>query len=409
MKKPELLAPAGDFESLEAAISYGADAVYLGGSAFTMRCSPQNFDSQQLSRAVEFAHKHGVKIYLTCNTLPRSNELDGLPRFLEYAQSIGVDAFIISDLGVLELAKRYAPKVEIHASTQAGIVNYAAACAMHTLGVKRAVLARELSLDEISVLRDNTPRSLEIEAFVHGAMCVSFSGRCLLSDYLAARDANRGRCAQPCRWSYALCESTRPGEYMPVFEDERGTHIMNSRDLCMIEHIPELIRAGITSLKIEGRAKSAYYVAVVTNAYRMAIDNYFEQGGGYTFDANLMSEVEKVSHRDYCTGFYFGPIEKGQIYADETYIRDWDIAAEIEGYDGNLAVCRERNPFEAPGTYEAVEPGKTGRPVTVNAIYDENGIKISQACHPAMRVLLDISEPLPAHAILRKTTICNSV
>lgn len=408
MKKPELLAPAGDFDSLKAAVCYGADAVYLGGSAFTMRNSPQNFNSEQLSRAVEYAHEHGVKIYLTCNTLPRSYELKELPGFLEKAQELGIDALIIADLGVMELAKRHAPNVEIHISTQAGVVNYATACALHQLGAKRVVLARELSLKEIAMLRDNIPRTLEIETFVHGAMCVSFSGRCLLSDYLTARDANRGCCAQPCRWKYALCESTRPGEYMPIFEDEHGTHILNSRDLCMIEHIPQLIRAGISSLKIEGRAKSAYYVAVVTNAYRIAIDNFIEQGDNYKFDTSLMDEVKKVSHRDYCTGFYFGPIEKGQIYAGDTYIRNWDIVAEVESFSDGLAVCRERNPF-TPGIYEAVEPGRIGRPVTVRAMYDENGIRLTQACHPEMRVLLNISEPLPPHAILRKTTDTGSV
>lgn len=403
MKKPELLAPAGDFDCLKAAVCYGADAVYLGGSAFTMRNSPQNFNSEQLSRAVEYAHERGVKIYLTCNTLPRSYELKDLPAFLEDAQKIGVDALIISDLGTMELAKRYAPDVEIHISTQAGVVNYATANALYQLGAKRVVLARELSLKEIAMMRDNTPRALEIEAFVHGAMCVSFSGRCLLSNYLTGRDANRGCCAQPCRWKYALCESKRPGEYLPIFEDEKGTYIMNSRDLCMIEHIPELVRAGISSFKIEGRAKSAYYVAVVTNAYRIAIDSFIEQGDNYKFDPRLLDEVKKVSHRDYCTGFYFGPIEKGQIYEGDTYIRNWDIVADVEGYDGGLAVCRERNPF-TPGLYEALEPGKIGRPVTVRAMYDENGEKLTQACHPGMKVLLDISEKLSPHAILRKTT-----
>jgi putative protease len=405
MNKPELLAPAGDFECLRAAVSYGADAVYIGGKAFTMRESSKNFDSKQLHEAVDYAHRYGVKLFLTCNTLPRNDELAQLPGFLEEAKDAGVDALIICDLGVIEMAKRYAPGVEIHASTQMGIVNYATACALFEMGVKRVVLARELSLEEISVLRDNTPRALELESFVHGAMCVSFSGRCLLSEYLTGRDANRGQCAQPCRWGYTLCESTRPGEYMPVFEDDRGTHIMNSRDLCMIEHIPELVRAGITSFKIEGRAKSAYYVAAVTNAYRIAIDNYEKYGDNYKFDTDLMREVEKVSHRAYCTGFYFGPIEKGQIYHGEAYIRNWDIVAEVEGYKGELAVCRERNPFEAHGVYEAIEPGKIGIKVKVRAIYDENGAQISNACHPDMRVMLDLDRKLSAHAIIRKAIV----
>lgn len=399
MVKPELLAPAGDFESLEAAVRYGADAVYLGGRVFTMRSAPQNFGPEELCRAVKFAHSRGVKIYLTCNTLPRNDELSALPEFFREAAAVDVDAFIVSDLGVMELAKRWAPGIELHASTQTGIVNYGAANALYALGVKRAVLARELSLDEISALRDNTPRGLEIECFVHGAMCVSFSGRCLLSSYLTARDANRGQCAQPCRWSYALCEQSRPGEYFPVFEDDKGTHILNARDLCMIGHIPELLNAGVTSLKIEGRAKSAYYVAAVTNAYRIAIDRCL---GGVVGTADLEREVEKVSHRDYCTGFYFGPIEKGQIYGGDTYIRRWDIVAKVEESSGDLAFCREYNPFGAGADFEAVEPGKLGRPIEIKAVYDENGEKIENACHPGMRVKLDIGEKLCDHAIIRK-------
>lgn len=402
MKKPELLAPAGDFESLEAAIAYGADAVYLGSKMFSMRTSSQNFDHEELCSAVEYAHEKGAKIYLTCNTLPRNDEIDALPGFFEMAKDAGVDAFIVSDLGVMETAKKYAPEIELHASTQTGIVNYASANALYSMGVKRVVLAREMSLEEISALRDNTPRLLEIETFVHGAMCVSFSGRCLLSTYLTSRDANRGQCAQPCRWSYTLSENTRPGVYMPVFEDDMGTHILNARDLCMIEHIPELVRAGITSFKIEGRAKSAYYTAVVTNAYRIAIDRYFEQRDDYAFDKTLLDEVKKVSHRDYCTGFYFGPIEKGQVYEGAAYIRDWDIAAKVIGNENGLAVCLERNPFSTLDTFELVEPGKTGRQVIVRQIFNESGEKIARAVHPGMRVWLDIGEHPSVNAILRK-------
>lgn len=402
MEKPELLAPAGDFECLQAAVSFGADAVYLGGRAFTMRCSPQNFSGEQLKKAVKYAHAHGVKVHLTCNTLPHSDELVNLPEFLKEAADAGVDAFIICDLGIMELAKRCAPQVEIHASTQTGIVNYGTANALYKLGVKRVVLARELSLKEISEIRGNTPQSLEIETFVHGAMCVSFSGRCLLSSYLTGRDANRGNCAQPCRWDYALCEQTRPGEYFPIFEDEQGTHILNARDLCMIEHIPELVRAGISSFKIEGRAKSAYYVATVTNAYRMAIDRWFDERDNYRFDAALRDEVEKVSHRDYCTGFYFGPVEKGQLYSGDTYIRKWDIAAVVLANENGLVRCAERNPFEVPRRLEAVEPGKTGIAVTVKAMFGENGERLNKACHPDMKVFLDIGKPLAPNSILRK-------
>lgn len=399
MKKPELLAPAGDFESLEAAVYYGADAVYLGGKVFTMRTSSHNFDNEELTRAVKFAHSKGVRIFLTCNTLPRNDEIHALPKFFEESAQAGVDAFIISDLGVMELAQKYASQVEIHASTQTGIVNYAAANALYRHGVKRVVLARELSLKEIACLRENIPQSLEIEAFVHGAMCVSFSGRCLLSSYMTGRDANRGNCAQPCRWKYALSEEKRPGEYFPIFEDEKGTHIMNARDLCMIEHIPKLIEAGISSLKIEGRAKSAYYVATVINAYRIAIDRWFANPEE-PFDASLLKEVEAISHRNYCTGFYFGPIEKGQVYENNTYIRNYDIIAVAESIEDGLVRCRTKNPFGL-GNVEVVEPGRIGRAVEIKAIFDESGNRLTEIRRPNIDVLLELSEPLKPHAILR--------
>lgn len=276
MQKLELLSPAGDFERLKLAVKFGADAVYVGGSKFGMRSNPSNFDENQLKEAVDFVHSHGKKLYLTCNTLPRNNEIPELPEFLKYAQDVGVDAFIIADMGVLQLAKKYAPDVEIHVSTQAGIVNYAAANAYYEMGASRVVTARELSLEEIKTIRENCPEELEIEAFVHGAMCMSFSGRCILSDYLTGRDANRGDCAQPCRWKYSLVEEKRPGEYFSINEEKDGTYIFNSRDLCMINHIPELVAAGINSFKIEGRAKSEYYTAAVTHAYRAAIDEYLK-------------------------------------------------------------------------------------------------------------------------------------
>lgn len=405
MNKVELLAPAGDFESLRAAVIFGADAVYLGGSAFTMRASPSNFDEEQLPKAVEYAHSNGVKIYLTCNTLPRNNELKDLPEFLKFAQDCKVDAFIISDLGVFEMAKRYASKVEIHCSTQTGIVNYASCCALAKMGASRVVLARELSLKDIKEIKENIPKSLEIETFVHGAMCVSFSGRCLLSNYLTGRDANRGNCAQPCRWNYTLMENTRPGEYFPVFEDDKGTHIMNARDMCMIEHIPEIIDSGITSLKIEGRAKSAYYVAVVTNAYRIAIDNYYKNGENYVFDKNLAEEVRKVSHRSYCTGFYYGPIEKGQIYGDETYVRRWDIVAEVLECENNKVLVRERNPVEPEGVYEVVEPGKVGRPLEIKRLLDLHSNEIKKAVHPNMTFYMELCENLAPHSVIRKLAV----
>jgi putative protease len=409
LKKPELLAPAGDFESLKMAINFGADAVYIGGKDFSMRASPANFSLTQLVLAGELAHKNGVKLYLACNILPRNEELASLPAFFENARQAGIDGLIISDLGVLELARRHAPEVEIHISTQAGVVNFGAANAFFSLGAKRVVLARELSLREIEVIRQNTPDGLAIEAFVHGAMCVSFSGRCLLSEYLTGRDANRGECAQPCRWNYTLMEQKRSGEYFPVFEDEQGTHILNAKDLCMLPYIPELVKSGITSLKIEGRAKSAYYTAVVTNAYRMAIDAYFEQDEHYSFDKRLLDEVEKVSHRDYCTGFYFGPLQKGQIYGEDSYLRSYDIIAVVEDCKTDLAICRQRNPFSACDAVEALIPGSLGQPVIIEKIYDENGKNLDCAPHPDMKVLLKTDIPLLPGTILRKAVVKNCI
>ena len=300
IKKPELLAPAGDMERLMAAVKYGADAVYLGGTTFGMRAAPQNFSDEELKTAVDYCHERGVKVYLTCNVLPRNDELYELPSFLKNAKEAGVDALIISDLGVLEYAKKYAEGVEIHISTQTGIVNYAAAKAFYELGARRVVTARELKLTEISEMRKNIPDDMDIECFVHGAMCVSFSGRCLISNYLVSRDANRGECAQPCRWKYTLMEEKRPGKHFPVFEGDGGTYLFNSKDMCMIEHIPDMIKAGITSFKIEGRAKSAYYVAVVTNAYRKAIDEYFENpSDDFRPSQWIIDEMRKISYRDY--------------------------------------------------------------------------------------------------------------
>ena len=300
MKRVELLSPAGDMERLELAVKFGADAVYVGGTQFGMRSNPSNFDPAQLQAACKLVHAAGKKLYLTCNTLPRSYELDALPDFLRSARAAGVDAFIIADMGVLAIAKQAAPEVEVHISTQAGIVNYAAANAFYQMGAKRIVTARELSLDEIKMIRDHTPPELEIEAFVHGAMCMSFSGRCILSDYMVGRDANRGDCAQPCRWKYHLMEETRPGQYFPINQEENGTYIFNSKDLCMIEHIPELVAAGVDSFKIEGRAKSAYYTAVVTHAYRQAMDAYFAHPSpDFRVPDWVLAEMEKMSHRVY--------------------------------------------------------------------------------------------------------------
>ncbi len=402
---PELLAPAGDRECLEAAVHFGADAVYLGGTAFGMRAAPANFTLDGLREAVAYAHKNGVRVYLTCNTLPRNAEIEALPSFLTDCASCGVDAFIVTDLGVLELAKRCAPEVELHVSTQAGVVNYAAANALYALGAKRVVTARELSLAEIRGLRDHTPGELEIECFVHGAMCVSFSGRCLLSNYLTGRDSNRGDCAQPCRWKYALVEEKRPGQYFPIEENTDGTYLMNARDLCMIEHIPALVEAGVTSFKIEGRAKSAYYTAVVTNAYRCAIDGYLhaENRVHYKPEPWILEELSKISHRAYCTGFYFeSPQENAQIFENGGYIREWEVAAVSEGMQGGLLQAVQRNRFFQGETLSVLEAGKAPYDITVRSLYDEEGMLLENAPHPMMRVQIDCGCCIAPGAFLRR-------
>lgn len=401
---PELLAPAGDMERFERALYYGADAIYLGGSAFSMRAAPANFNKQQLKLACEQAHEKGVKVYQTCNTVPRNNEIDSLPSFLQESAECGVDAFIISDLGVMSLAKKYTPDVDIHISTQAGITNYASANQWYDMGATRVVTARELSLEDIAELRAKTPKELEIECFVHGAMCVSFSGRCLLSNYLVGRDSNRGDCAQPCRWQYSLMEKTRQGEYFPIDEDENGTYIMNSKDMCMIEHIPELVKAGVSSFKIEGRAKSAYYTSVVTNAYRQAIDGYIQNPiDTYRPEQWILDEMYKMSSREYCTGFYFGhPTENAQIYYDGGYKRDWSVMAEVIGYENGRVFARQRNRIFEGDVLEVLPRGTKPYDVTVKDLRDEKGELIEKAPHPMMIFSFESDIKIPVDALLRK-------
>ena len=371
-RKIELLSPAGDMLRLRLAVKFGADAVYLGGEMFGMRSNPSNFNADELKEAVELVHSNGKKLYLTCNTLPRNKELSFLPDYLKYAQEIGVDALIIADMGVLSLAKKYAPDVDYHISTQAGIVNYEAANMLYEMGASRIVTARELSLDEIKEIRDKTNPNLEIEVFVHGAMCMSFSGRCILSDYMVGRDANRGDCAQPCRWKYHLVEEKRPGQYFPINQEEDGTYIFNSKDLCMINHIPELDRAGIDSFKIEGRAKSEYYTAIVTNAYRNAIDEYIESGRKADFVPSdwVLAEMEKMSHREYTEGFNFGPISDGQVLDNGGYIRNWDVCALYVSQENGRLTVTQRNRFFQGDTLEVVEPGKEPYKLTVEELYN---------------------------------------
>ncbi len=395
----ELLAPAGDWERLEMALCYGADAVYLAGKEFGMRASAGNFDNDQLRRAVELAHGMGRRVYVTCNTLPREEELNRLPGFLQFLQEVGVDALIVSDLGVLALAKRFAPQVALHVSTQFGVVNSATANVLHAMGADTVVLARELPLEEIRKIRANTPPELRLEAFVHGAMCVSFSGRCLLSNYLTGRDANRGCCAQPCRWKYSLVEEKRPGQYFDITEDDGGTYIMNANDLRMIEHLQDLADAGVSSFKIEGRMKSAYYAAVITNAYRHAVDAIAVRD---EIPEVWIRETEKVSHRPYCTGFYFGD-QPGQHYGDGTYTSEAEVVAIVESCEEDgYAVVSQRNKFSLGEELELLCP--EGEPVrfTPEWLLDENGESLMDAPHPMMEVHMRLPRVAPRLSIVRK-------
>ena len=401
-KIPEVLAPVGDMERLEAAVRYGADAVYLGSTEFGMRAASANFGPEMLKKAVDYAHSHGVRVYLTCNTLPRSEEIRRMPDFLQEAYACGVDAFIVTDLGVLSLVRETLPEAEIHISTQTGIVNYRTATELYKLGAKRVVLARELTLAEIRDIRDNTPPELELEVFVHGAMCMSFSGRCLLSNYMTGRDANRGQCAQPCRWSYRLVEEKRPGQYFPIFEDDTGSYILNAKDLCMLEHLNEVIEAGATSLKIEGRAKSSYYVSVVTNAYRMAVDSYLKEPQGWTLDPWLSEEVRKVSHRDYSTGFFYGVPEQGQRYDNGGYIRNWDIVALVDRWENGTAYCTQKNKFFAGDTLELLEPGKKPETISIPALFNGDGEEIPDTRRANMPFSFPWDREIAPGAILRK-------
>ncbi len=402
MGRLEVLAPAGNMECLDYALMYGADAVYLAGTSFGMRSGANNFTADELSLAVKKAHLAGAAVYLACNIVARNDEIKRLPQFLETAADAGVDALIISDLGVMSVAKKYAPSVPLHISTQTGVANFETANMLHSLGASRVVLARELSLDEIGELKANISPELEVEAFVHGSMCVSFSGRCLLSNYMTGRDANRGDCAQPCRWKYALMEEKREGEYFPVFEDERGTHILNSRDMCMIEHIGLLDKAGITSLKIEGRAKSSYYVAVTTNAYRCAVDEYMAAGRqDYTPSQWVLDEVGKVSHREYSTGFYFGT-PPGQVLHNGGYVREYEVAAVVTGYEDGQLIVSQRNKFVAGCELEVLVPKSAPETLPVTEMFGEDGQPIESAPHPMMTVRIPYAKELPAGALLRR-------
>lgn len=401
LERVELLSPAGDIERLKCAVMYGADAVYLAGTMFGMRAGANNFTHEQLVEGVKIAHDSGVKVYMTCNTIPHNNEIDKLPEFLERAADAGVDAFIIADIGVMRMAQKYAPKVHVHISTQAGIANYATANEFYNMGAARVVLARELCFDEIAELRAKTPRDLEIEAFVHGSMCVSFSGRCLLSSYMTGRDANRGDCAQPCRWKYYLTEENREGQKFEIFED-KGTHIMNSRDMCMIEHIPRLVECGITSFKIEGRAKSAYYTAAVTNAYRQAIDEYYlNPSPEYKPSGVILEELRKVSHREYSTGFYLGG-EPGQVYDNGGYVREYKVAGVVEDCGEGFVTLSQRNKFCVGQTLDVMPPRMQPFVIDVAEMYDGEGNSIESAPHATMTVRIPYTgETIPNGSFVR--------
>ena len=393
----ELLAPAGDMERLHMAVLYGADSVYLAGTSFGMRSFAGNFSPEELPKAVEFAHAHGVSVHVTVNTMPRNAEAAALPAYLEQLEDAGVDALILADLGAFQMAGKYAPHCARHVSTQQSIGNYACANAWHDLGAQRVVLARELSLNEIAEIRAKTPKSLEIETFGHGAMCVSYSGRCLLSNYMTGRDSNRGACAQPCRYQYALMEEKRPGEYFPVFEDEKGTYILNSRDMCMIDHLDDLQKAGVDCIKIEGRAKSAYYAAIVTGAYRHCIDSAAQ---GQPLDPVWRDEVEHVSHRVYSTGFYYG--FPGQYTENSRYIREWQVCAIVESCTPEgLATCSLRNKFTQGDTLEAVGPDLRPFAFEVGEMLDAEGTALTEPKTPQMRFTLRLPKPVPPYSILR--------
>ena len=396
-RKPELLCPAGDWERLELAVAYGADAVYLAGTAFGMRAFAGNFSPEDLPRAVAYAHDRGVRVHVTVNTMPRNGEVERLPAYLEQLDAAGVDALILADLGAFTLAGKYAPRCERHVSTQQSIGNYETARAWYDLGAKRVVLARELSLAEIAEIRAKTPPELEIETFCHGAMCVSYSGRCLLSNYMTGRDSNRGACAQPCRYQYALMEEKRPGEYFPVFEDEKGTYILNSQDMCMIDHLDAVMDAGIDCLKIEGRAKSGYYAAIVTGAYRHVLDDV---AAGRPVDPAWRDEVEHVSHRPYSTGFYFG--QPGQYTANGRYIRDWQICAVVEACTPEgLATLSLRNKFAAGDTVEVVGPDSKPFSMVVPPMEDLEGNALLEPKTPQSRLTMRLPRPVPPLSFVR--------
>ncbi len=407
-KRPELLAPAGSLPVLKVAVTYGADAVYLGGEAFSLRANAHNFSLEEMKEGVEFAHAHGARVFVTANILAHNKDLAEAEEYFTSLRDVGPDALLISDPGLFQLAKKILPETEIHISTQANNTNYGTFSFWHALGAKRVVTARELSLAEIREIRDHIPEDMEIETFVHGAMCISYSGRCLLSAYMTGRSANMGDCTHPCRWKYSLMEETRPGEYMPVYENDRGTFIFNSKDLCMIEHLPEMIEAGIDSLKIEGRMKSALYVASVVRTYRMAIDDLYEDPEKFASRIDFYrEEISKCTYREYTTGFFFGkPDETAQIYDANTYVKEWVFLGMIDGEhlsrDGrNYYKLSQKNKFSVGDTVEVMQPSGENRTVTVRDMLDENGEHIDSCPHPKQIFYVDLGFAPQPYDIIR--------
>lgn len=406
-KKTELLAPAGDLEKLKIAVLYGADAVYIGGEEYSLRAKAKNFTEEQMKEGIEFAHSHGAKVYVTANIYAHNSDFEGMAEYFKKIEALGADAILISDLGVFSVAREAVPNMEIHVSTQANNTNYMSANMWYKLGARRVVVARELSFKEIKTIRENIPADMDIEAFVHGAMCISYSGRCLLSNYLSGRDANKGECVHACRWKYYLMEETRPGEYMPVVENERGTYIYNSKDLCMIEHIPELIDTGVQSFKIEGRMKTPFYVGTVVKAYRQAIDDCLKDRALYESKKEYyLEEVSKASHREYTTGFYYRkPDGNEQVYTNNSYIRDYDFIGMVEeDYDESTgcAVVMQRNKFEVGDEIEVMPAKGESWKMTVTKMWNEDGEEVMSAPHPQQLLKVKFDKPVKKHDMLRK-------
>lgn len=401
----ELLIPASSLEVLKVAVMFGADAVYIGGEAFGLRAKAKNFSLEEMKEGVEFAHAHDVKVYVTANILAHNKDLDGAREYFEELKQVGMDALIISDPGMFTIAKEVLPDVDIHISTQANNTNYATFNFWYKMGARRVVTARELSLEEIKTIRKNIPDDLEIETFIHGAMCISYSGRCLLSSFMAGRDANKGACTHPCRWKYSVVEESRPGEYMPVYENERGTFIFNSKDLCMIEHIPELVEAGIDSFKIEGRMKTALYVATVARTYRLAIDDYLRDPEYYRSRIPFYkSEISKCTYRQYTTGFFFGKPDKDtQIYDSNTYEHEYTYLGIVGDCNGDgLYSVEQRNKFSVGETIEVMKPDGTNIECSVIEIKDDEGNSMECAPHPKQKLWINLGTKLDRYDILRR-------